>query len=126
MEDPVGQVSKSVGEAMIRATVAAFYRRVEVDDILRPMYPASDLAGAEQRLADFLVGRFGGPQRYVETRGHPRLRMRHARFPIGRVARDRWMKLMNEAMEEAGFPQPERARVQEFLAGVASFLINRA
>ena len=40
------------------------------DAILGAMYPADDLAGAEQRLRDFLVGRFGGPQRYVEQRGH--------------------------------------------------------
>lgn len=126
MDDPVAHVSASVGETLIIATVAAFYRRVAVDDILGPMYPGSDLTAAEQRLGDFLVGRFGGSQRYVETRGHPRLRMRHARFPIDMAARDRWMKLMNEAMQEVDFPEPERTRVREFLAGVASFVINRA
>jgi hemoglobin len=126
MDDPVAHVSASVGETLISATVAAFYRRVAIDDILRPMYPADDLTGAERRLADFLIGRFGGPQRYVETRGHPRLRMRHARFPIGLVARDRWMQLMNQAMAEVAFPEPERRRVREFLSGVASSLINRA
>jgi len=125
MDDPVAHVSASVGETLIIATVAAFYRRVAVDEILRPMYPGTDLTAAEQRLADFLVGRFGGSQRYVETRGHPRLRMRHARFPIDMAARDRWMKLMNEAMQEVEFPEPERTRVREFLAGVASFVINR-
>lgn len=126
MDDPVAHVSASVGETLIIATVAAFYRRVAVDGILGPMYPGSDLTAAEQRLGDFLVGRFGGSQRYVETRGHPRLRMRHARFPIDMAARDRWMKLMNEAMQEVDFPEPERTRVREFLAGVASFVINRA
>jgi hemoglobin len=126
MDDPVAHVSASVGEALISATVAAFYRRVAIDDILRPMYPADELTGAERRLTDFLIGRFGGPQRYVETRGHPRLRMRHARFPIGLVARDRWMQLMNQAMAEVAFPEPERRRVREFLSGVASSLINRA
>ena len=126
MDDPVAHVSASVGEALISATVAAFYRRVAIDDILRPMYPADDLTGAERRLTDFLIGRFGGPQRYIETRGHPRLRMRHARFPIGLAARDRWMQLMNQAMEEVAFPEPERGRVREFLTDVASSLINRA
>lgn len=29
------------------------------------MYPAKDIPGAEQRLRDFLIGRFGGPQIYI-------------------------------------------------------------
>src|SRR3978361_5175 len=67
-----------IGEEGFRQLVAAFYRQVPADDILGPMYPADDLAGAEQRLRDFLVGRFGGPSRYLEQRGPPRLRVAHA------------------------------------------------
>ena len=69
-----------VGEKGFERLVAAFYRQVPSDPILGPMYPADDLDGAEQRLRDFLVGRFGGPPRYIEQRGHPRLRMRHMPF----------------------------------------------
>ena len=57
--------------------------------------------GAEQRLRDFLIYRFGGPPLYIEQRGHPRLRMRHAPFPIGQGARDRWLQLMDRALDEA-------------------------
>ena len=103
-----------VGEAGLTRLVAAFYRRVPQDDILGPMYPAHDLEGAEQRLRDFLIYRFGGPPRYIEERGHPRLRVRHAPFPINPAARDRWMQLMTAALEEAAFPaggRPVRPRV---------------
>ena len=55
-----------VGEEGFARLVAAFYRQVPGDDILGPMYPREDLEGAEQRLRDFLVGRFGGPMRYIE------------------------------------------------------------
>ena len=125
MQDPVGHVCAEVGEELILTTVAAFYRRVASDDILRPLYPDEDLGPAEQRLADFLVGRFGGDDRYVRTRGHPRLRMRHAPFAVSQTARDRWMELMTAALHEAGFPEPTASKVREFLDGVATFLINR-
>ncbi|HET9271168.1 MAG TPA: globin, partial [Vicinamibacterales bacterium] len=85
-----------------------------------------DLAGAEQRLRDFLVGRFGGPQRYVEQRGHPRLRMRHAPFPIGGEARDRWMELMGRALDEARLPADVTEYLREFLGQVATMMMNRA
>jgi hemoglobin len=88
------QVYEIIGEEGFDRLVAAFYRRVPTDDILGPMYPEEDLVGAQERLRDFLVGRFGGPNRYVETRGHPSLRMRHAPFKINPAARNRWITLM--------------------------------
>src|SRR5580658_6455967 len=66
----------------IRAPRGGIYRQVPADDVLGPIYPAHDLPGAEQRLRDFLIFRFGGPATYLEQRGHPRLRMRHAPFSI--------------------------------------------
>jgi hemoglobin len=114
-----------VGEAGITRVVAAFYRRVPADDVLGPMYPPEDLQGAEQRLRDFLIYRFGGPERYLEQRGHPRLRARHGRFAIDERARDRWMRLMTEALAEAGLPADVEDVMRVFLDGIATFLINR-
>src|SRR5215831_20508074 len=115
-----------VGAPGIARVVAAFYRRVPGDDVLGPMYPPEDLEGAEQRLRDFLIYRFGGPQRYIEERGHPRLRARHGRFAIDSRARDRWMRLMTEALSEASLPADVEDVMRTFLDGIATFLINRA
>ncbi|MGE3191827.1 MAG: globin, partial [Vicinamibacterales bacterium] len=98
------QIYARIGEAGFARLVRAFYAQVPGDDLLGPMYPAGDLEGAEQRLRDFLVGRFGGPPRYMEQRGHPRLRMRHMPFAIDQAARDRWMALMDRALAEAELP----------------------
>ena len=114
-----------VGEEGFARLVRAFYAQVPDDAILGPMYPADDLAGAEQRLRDFLIGRFGGPPRYIEQRGHPRLHMRHMPFPIDRRARDRWMQLMTRAVAESGFPEEVGAFLLHFFSGTATFLINR-
>jgi hemoglobin len=123
MED--SEVYERAGEEGFARLVAAFYRRVPTDDILGPMYPKDDLEGAEVRLRDFLIGRFGGPQRYVEQRGHPRLRMRHAPFAVNEAARDRWVKLMDEALGESGLDAETQAHLREFFAHVATFLQNR-
>jgi hemoglobin len=120
------EVFARIGEAGIARVVAAFYRRVPQDDVLGPMYPSGDLAGAETRLRDFLVYRFGGPIRYLEQRGHPRLRARHAPFGIDRRARDRWMQLMSEAIAESALPLEVEEAMTLFLDGIATFLINRS
>lgn len=113
------------GAPAVRSLVAAFYRRVPGDDILGPMYPADDLAGAEQRLADFLCFRLGGDPTYLRQRGHPRLRMRHMPFTIDAAAARRWVELMRASMAEAGIPAKTAAELDEFFVQVADFLRNR-
>jgi hemoglobin len=120
------QVYERIGEEGFARLVRAFYAQVPGDDILGPMYPAHDFAGAEERLRDFLVGRFGGPPRYLEQRGHPRLRMRHMPFAIDQRARDRWIALMDRALDDAQLPPEVTALLRDFLAQVATFMINRA
>lgn len=122
---PEDEVYTRIGEQGFARLVAAFYRRVPDDDVLGPMYPRHDLAGAEQRLRDFLVGRFGGPQRYIEQRGHPRLRMRHMPFVVDARARDRWVALMDAALAEAALEQGSAATLRRFFADTATFMINR-
>src|SRR5690349_21827694 len=112
-------VYAAIGEDGFTRLVAAFYRQVPKDEILGPMYPSDDLAGAEQRLRDFLIFRFGGPQRYIEDRGHPRLRMRHAPFPIGGEARDRWLTLMTAAVQETPLPPDVAALLLDFFGSTA-------
>ena len=114
-----------IGEDGFRRLIAGFYRQVPEDDILGHMYPRDDLAGAEERLRDFLIYRFGGPARYIEEHGHPRLRMRHAPFPIGQEARDRWMQLMTNALDEVKLPDEADAILREFFDSTATFMINR-
>lgn len=120
------EVYAAIGESGFERLVSAFYRQVPADDLLGAMYPAHDLQGAEQRLRDFLIYRFGGPPRYIEQRGHPRLRMRHAPFPIGEKARDRWLALMFRALEEATLPEDAKEALRAFFASTATFLMNRA
>jgi hemoglobin len=115
----------AVGEATLRSMVAAFYRRVREDDLIGPMYPPDDWTGAEKRLADFLIYRFGGPPTYLEERGHPRLRGRHMPFSIGEAERDRWLTLMDAAIAETGISAEAVQIMQPFFAQVADMMRNR-
>ena len=115
----------AIGDEGFQRLVRAFYAQVPDDDVLGPMYPPHDLAGAEQRLRDFLIGRFGGPPRYIEQRGHPRLRMRHAPFAVDAAARNRWVQLMDRALDEARLPEEVTSLLREFFHSTATFLRNR-
>ena len=114
-----------IGDDGFTRLIGAFYRQIPEDDILGPIYPADDLAGAEQRLRDFLIFRFGGSKRYIEQRGHPRLRQRHLPFPVDQRARDRWVALMERALAETQLPAQAEQMLREFFSDTATFMMNR-
>ncbi|HEY7307514.1 MAG TPA: hypothetical protein VH601_25540 [Bryobacteraceae bacterium] len=119
------EVYSAIGEQAFHKLVATFYGQIPSDDILGPMYRGRDLAAAEQRLRGFLIYRFGGPQHYIEQRGHPRLRMRHVPFAITQVARDRWLQLMTSALDSSEMPSEPKEILRGFFESTATFLINR-
>ncbi len=124
---PMGphEVHDAVGgrPAFVRL-VESFYARVEGDEVLRPMYP-DDLEPGKRHLALFLAQYWGGGDVYGRERGHPRLRMRHAAFPVGPEAAQRWAEHMSAAVEEQGWPPQAEAQVLAYVARATPTLINR-
>src|SRR5699024_7251609 len=86
------------GHETFHLLVQRFYQGVAQDPALRSMYPEEDLSGAEDRLRMFLEQYWGGPKTYSQTRGHPRLRMRHAPFAVSPGMHDRWLLHMKAAV----------------------------
>jgi hemoglobin len=119
------EIYSVLGEEGFKHLVGSFYRQVATDDVLGPLYPEHDFAGAEERLRNFLIFRFGGPQHYIEQRGHPRLRMRHAPFPVDQAARDRWMKLMENALAEVEMPREAKQILRSYFESTATAMMNR-
>ena len=108
---------------MFQALVDSFYARVESDALLRPLFP-DDLEPGKRWQFLFLVQFFGGPPRYAEERGHPRLRMRHGPFPINQNARDRWLSHMLAAIDEVGIAEPARSIMRNYFEHGSQFMIN--
>jgi len=113
------------GEKFFTELVSLFYAQVATDPILRPMYPDDDLQAAARRLQLFLAQYWGGPTTYGEERGHPRLRMRHAQFPINEAAKDAWMRCMMAAVENIEIKEPERSELVQYLEMAANSLVNK-
>jgi hemoglobin len=113
-----------IGEEGFAKLVGGFYRRVKADDLLGPLYPPNDFEAAEKRLREFLIQRLGGPGRYSQQRGHPRLRMRHAPFAVDLAARNRWVELMEQSLADAAFAAEVEAVLQEYFHNTATFMIN--
>ncbi|WP_434061997.1 globin [Actinotalea lenta] len=112
------------GSETFARLVERFYAGIADDELLRPMYPEEDLGPAAERLRLFLEQYWGGPTTYSRTRGHPRLRMRHAPFPVGPQARDRWLLHMRAAVDSLGLAPMHQATLWDYLERAAHSMVN--
>ena len=112
------------GEVFFADLVSQFYAHVATNEILRPMYPESDMKGAAHRLQIFLAQYWGGPTTYQEERGHPRLRMRHAGFHINPEAKEAWLDCMGKAVDGMNLEAELREKLWSYLAGAALHMVN--
>ncbi len=111
------------GQPFFDALVEHFYVGIATDPVLRPMYP-DDLTESKAHLALFLGQYWGGPDTYNQTRGHPRLRMRHAPFAIGPAQAESWMRHMTAAVDAMGMPPDDRTELLDYLSMAAQNLQN--
>ena len=112
------------GKEFFTSLVKDFYQEIINDPILKPMYPEDDIDGAIERLTLFLMQYWGGPTTYSDQRGHPRLRMRHAQFPIDFAARDAWLKNMEIALGKQTISDENRTKLWNYLMMAADSMVN--
>jgi hemoglobin len=112
------------GYPTIARVVARFYAGVAEDEVLRPLYPEEDLADAQERFTLFLVQYWGGPTTYSQTRGHPRLRMRHAPFAVTPRAKEHWLRHFREGLDEVGLAPELDAQFWDYVTHAAQFMVN--
>lgn len=115
------------GEAGVRALVDRFYDLMDSAPearVIRALHAAS-LKQSREKLFMFLSGWSGGPQLYIEKFGHPRLRMRHLPFAIGKRERDQWLWCMNRALDEGGFHPSVTEHLKQRFSEIADFMRNQ-
>jgi hemoglobin len=113
----------------VKALVEAFYDAMEAHEPELTAVHRCDAPGKVSResrdhFASFLVYWLGGPQQYLETRGHPRLRMRHGRVAVNVAMRDAWLRSMQRALDQRGVEGGVRQYLDGRFAEVADFLRN--
>jgi hemoglobin len=114
------------GQPVIDALVDAFYRRMDTlpeAKTIREMH-SDDLGSVAEVLKRYLGEWLGGPKLYSQERGHPRLRMRHNRFPIGPAERDAWMACMTGALEEVVDDEALRVQLAQSFYKLADWVRN--
>jgi hemoglobin len=114
------------GAPMVDRLVEAFYRNMDTMEAAREIRAmhAADLGPTKAILKLYLIEWLGGPKNYSASRGHPRLRMRHAGFSIGPAERDTWLLCMKASLEECIKDSATRGMIGKQLANLADWMRN--
>lgn len=114
------------GAAGVARIVEAFYRHMDALPEaagIRAMHEP-DLGPTRAVLVLYLNEWLGGPAQYSTERGHPRLRHRHATFPIGPAERDAWLACMRGALDEVVADEALREQLMQSFFKTADWIRN--
>lgn len=115
------------GEAGIRRLVDRFYDLMDTSPeaaTIRALH-ATSLKASREKLFLYLSFWTGGPQTYVEQRGHPAMRMRHMPFRITSKERDEWLSCMRQALDEHDMPAAVREPLWQRMRQLADHMRNQ-
>ena len=116
------------GKDGIAKVVDEFYRLMSTDPEFREVFATHhgrDIKESAAKLKAFLSGWTGGPQDYMNTYGHPRLRMRHSPFAITKVEAQQWHDCMRKALSKSEMSPEDQAELLAALENVTTMLVNR-
>lgn len=111
------------GHATFERLIGHFFDGVKSDPDLLAMYQ-HDLPGSQERLRMFFEQYWGGPMAYSQTRGAPRLKMRHIPFKVTPRMRDHWAHHMHRAITLTELPPDADLALRAYVERAADFLIN--
>lgn len=114
---------EEIGADKLKELIHAFYRRVDVHPLLRPLFP-EDLTETARKQIQFQTQYLGGPNIYTQEHGHPMLRARHMPFKITPDHAQAWLECMSEAMDEVGLEGKFREQYFQRLVLTAHHMIN--
>lgn len=111
------------GQEKVDKIVDSLYNHIAEHPLLIPIFP-EDLTETRWKQRLFLTQFFGGPQLYLEERGHPMLRRRHLPFPITPERGQAWLSCLEKALEEAEVEEPYKSAIFERITTVAGQMVN--
>jgi hemoglobin len=115
---------EQIGDQQLKLLLHKFYDRVFASTIIGPLFNQTDAETIKTKQYYFLTQFLGGPPRYNEAYGHPRMRMRHAPHPIDEKAKNEWLKLMQESINELDISAELKVALYNCFPKVAAHMVN--
>ena len=113
-----------VGDARLQTLISSFYAKVFENPVIGPLFNQTDADTIKDKQYCFLSQFLGGPQRYAQKYGPPKMRRRHAPHAITTEAKDEWLKLMKASVYELDLPDHLKEALYNCFPLVAQHMVN--
>jgi len=113
-----------IGDNRLQELINSFYAKVFVSPILSPLFNQTDTEIIKDKQYRFLTQFLGGPQRYMEKYGPPKMRLRHMPHAITNEAKDEWLRLMEASIQELDLAENLKVALYNCFPQVAQHMVN--
>ena len=115
---------EKLGDERLSKLIDAFYESVFKSEIIGQLFQETEKEVIKDKQFCFLTQFLGGPPRYIEKYGTPKMRMRHLPHRIDEGARDEWLNLMKQAIESLDWEQENKIALYNCFPAVANHMVN--
>ena len=115
---------EKLGDERLGLLIDAFYDRVFDSEIIGHLFNQTNKEVIKDKQFSFISQFLGGPLRYFEKYGNPKMRMRHLPHKIDQAARDEWLKLMKEAIWTLDWDEENKTALYNCFPTLASHMMN--
>ena len=115
---------EKLGDERLSKLIDAFYESVFKSEIIGQLFQETEKEVIKDKQFCFLTQFLGGPPRYIEKYGTPKMRMRHLPHRIDEDARDEWLNLMKQAIESLDWEQENKIALYNCFPAVANHMVN--
>jgi len=116
-------IYERLGDENLEKLVDDFYNKVLADDRIKDLFN-TDIKEVKSKQFMFLTQFFGGPPRYSEVHGHPKLRMRHFPHRVTAEGARAWLQCMAEAISQLPIDESFQEEIFQRFPNVAMHMVN--
>lgn len=114
-----------IGDDRLQALINSFYAKVFESPIIGPLFNQTNADTIKDKQYCFLSQFLGGPQRYTQKYGPPKMRRRHLPHAITVEAKEEWLRLMKASVYELDLPENLKEALYNCFPLVAQHMVNR-
>lgn len=123
------ETSKSLyellGDERLLELLRNFYNKVFDSPVIGPLFNQTEKSTIMDKQFCFLTQFLGGPPRYNEKYGIPKMRLRHMPHEITEKGRDEWLRLMKESIEQLDWDRHLKVALYNCFPQVADHMVNK-